>query len=1235
MERLARTLRLGAFTLACSLLALAVGLIAIEESGWLASRIRRELSDRLREPVSLADAHLRWFGGTLELEGLGFETPGGGLFVERASCGFGRGPGGIEVRRIEILGGHAVLSQVLVDRLRRLAESDRPATAPSRFPVVVLQELQVDFSDPEWGYVPIGLVDVLALPDDAGKPVIEGRIVPTLAVRATEGDGRVPEIYLGGREVSDGFLEIHGSSEGIPVTVDALPEGTGLEVFREYAPEGELALDAQAYFRLDGTQPPSGTVRAALTRGSIRPSTSEAPFEDVRVEIIARCTPGPEAHLLDPRAWQSTARIEARWKDSPIAGWALFGRNSGRGLTARGWAVARDLPLSREALGGMGIDDRPALRTTWDALALRGTADVVVGVRAPADGGIPEFAVEVLAKGSAGVSYVGWPTREDPDDPQGVPLPVEDVSGQLLIAIDPRREVPMLLGFLDVSGSHSGGERPTQRAHADGLVIAPPPGERGALFDLRYGGEDLAANDDLRVALEGLNGTDFIFPMFSPAGGSSSFEAHMIRKAGMPHPASRFEFDLRGLSGAFSMLPARVEQIDGELELVFDQELGFGAGFAVEGRSATSERISVAGRVQEDLSIERAPGVDRMLRDVAVEARGVALRGLDRDVVDAAVPAIGQALDLAGAVGKVDVAYRNSTSVAGGAQRQSIEVTPTQVEVSPANFKVRTQRLRGRVLVEVADTPPDNEEGVRETRILTRLQPLVGDWSGNTKVAVVAEQDSEGFARLRLMGSGLDVSNRVLAGAFREAFTPKGSDGGVDLAALAIDGRVDFTGELSFSPMAAGERRLDTGSSYRIHLRDNDLETRTEVRMGLGGLRGTLEQRGNLLYGDSITARLGSTPLKLRGAEFSIEEDGTYQFDTRLEARDLPLDREHMRHFLDGPTLEALVDGLGWRGRVDIDDARLRLSGSPSEPAGRVDFEGHAVTTDMFIDIGLPLSITQASVNIESLVLEGGHVRAWATLEDLDGHIADRKLEDARMTLTYIEPHLSVLDLDGRFEKGRLRNLATEGSSGPAFSIDLEEPFTFGVAIRLVDVDVARLLRGLFESDFAGKGDLSAELRLVGSLDRITSIRGDGLVDLRESTLWSIPVMRNLFSQLGFDNTAVFDEMSSRFRIANGVVYMDEMAVESPLLDLVGQGTLDFDGRLHHDLAVHYGLIDQLGPLTRILYWIQNNLLSVSIRGDMSRPRVVLQGALSFIQRLKSDGRELPLPGFSPLSEHF
>jgi hypothetical protein len=130
-------------------------------------------------------------------------------------------------------------------------------------------------------------------------------------------------------------------------------------------------------------------------------------------------------------------------------------------------------------------------------------------------------------------------------------------------------------------------------------------------------------------------------------------------------------------------------------------------------------------------------------------------------------------------------------------------------------------------------------------------------------------------------------------------------------------------------------------------------------------------------------------------------------------------------------------------------------------------------------------------------------------------------------------------------------------------------------------------------------------------------------------------VIRDLLSQLGLDSTAVFERMKSRFVLEGGVIRMDAIHVESPLLQLVGAGTLDLDGRLKHDLQVRFALVDNLGPLTRLVYWIGNNLLSISVRGDMSRPQILLKGALSFLRSNDRPKRELPLPSLSPLPARF
>ena len=157
-----------------------------------------------------------------------------------------------------------------------------------------------------------------------------------------------------------------------------------------------------------------------------------------------------------------------------------------------------------------------------------------------------------------------------------------------------------------------------------------------------------------------------------------------------------------------------------------------------------------------------------------------------------------------------------------------------------------------------------------------------------------------------------------------------------------------------------------------------------------------------------------------------------------------------------------------------------------------------------------------------------------------------------------------------------------------------------------------------------------------GDTADVLGIQGSGSLQVKESRLWSVPVFRALFSRLGLDNTAVFDRMSTRLRIKRGVIEMADILVHSPLLQLAGHGTIDFDGGLKHDLEVRYDLVDRLGPFRRLLYTIQNELLSVAIRGDMSRPEVILKNPItSLFSRNRDRYRALPLPGYAPLPPRF
>ena len=120
MENLRRAaIALGrmAYVLAWLLLICAVVLIGLERGPWLRvavnERLARELGS-LAPHFSVDDVSIGWLDGTLELEGVRFVRPDGGLFLNRVSIAldpFGAPGGGPRVRDVEITGGRLGLYQ--------------------------------------------------------------------------------------------------------------------------------------------------------------------------------------------------------------------------------------------------------------------------------------------------------------------------------------------------------------------------------------------------------------------------------------------------------------------------------------------------------------------------------------------------------------------------------------------------------------------------------------------------------------------------------------------------------------------------------------------------------------------------------------------------------------------------------------------------------------------------------------------------------------------------------------------------------------------------------------------------------------------------------------------------------------------------------------------------------------------------------------------------------------------
>ncbi|MBK8179907.1 MAG: hypothetical protein IPK67_13700 [Planctomycetes bacterium] len=1274
---LVRLFQWAGFCLACLLVAVGLLLFVLEQSGWLAdwarARGRAQLASSGTE-FELEGVELDWFQPAVRLRGISLGAQGRLLRLESATLVLdpfavfeSKSQPTSAVGRVRLEGGRVRLCQELLDALALLggrtpAHGGAPEGAPAleevaSIPPIEVRGLQLDLVHPEYGDIPLGRLEASFAQDPEAGADLRGMLAPSLA----QPEDAAARVFLSGRLLGPRRLRVALSTAALPLSTQALPARTPLERLREFDPRGTLTLSGEAELSFDPALPSSLKLRALLSDGSLTRAATGLALRNLELDLEASCAPEAGGPWSSPLAWNARARCSATWHDGPLELFARFGRAAGAGRTFSAEARAPLLRVSPELLAELGVWSEVAAE--YQAVDPRGVADLAAACALGADGRW-SGAADVELKGGLSACYHGWPTGTA-RKPEGFPLPLDAIHGRVCASYDDAAPRPFHLGLMDLRGSplDEGGGKAS--AGVSGVIAASERGSAGdgwPEFRLEFQAQDLSAGPAVRRAVEGLIGTEWIWPAFRPTLGTAAGKGLLVSDPHSDGVSGHFEIRPRGLQLSWEGLPVPVEQLSGRIDLHVDPRLLFGVTFDVEGSTPTAEKVRVRGRVQQDPGLARpvpplpvpaspprssAEEELELLMDFDVAVGGMALRGSDREVVAAAWPGVGTALDLFQPSGKADIDARVTRPLPGDPLAFRIEIEPRQVQITPTSFSTPTRNVAGRVLVL-------GLEGGRaaKSEFTTRIAPLVGDWPQDARVACSATFPGGGVDHLEVLGAGVDITNRGLVGAFREAFGGESGAGGFDLRALSIDGRIDFAADMRLTPVTGAKASND--GVYRVYLRDNAFRTEAfqpgapERRegyagFGLSGLWGELVQRDGVLTGERVRAVLGSTPVELEQARFA-EEGGLVRFTTGVRARGVPLDEQHLSLFLDSDTVRAALDRLHLSGWIDFENARLEYSGRSEKQNPKLVLSGDIRPRDAFVDLGMPLSIDRARVDLSELVLEGGHVRAWARVFELDGSIARRKLEAARMLVTYVEPRLSLLDLSGSLEGGRISDLASvdgpDGrarttASGPAFTMDLLEPYRFELGLALRDVQVRGLLRGMFQSEFADTGLLDSEIRLEGSLEHLTGIQGDGFVHMRDTRLWSIPVMRDLLSQLGLDSSAVFERMQSRFSLSGGVIRMDAIHVASPLLQLVGAGELDLDGRLRHDLQVRFGLVDRLGPVTRAWYWIQNNLLSVSVRGDMARPQVLFKGALSFFGSSERKKRELPLPSLSPLPARF
>ncbi|MFT5285511.1 MAG: hypothetical protein ACI8TQ_001676 [Planctomycetota bacterium] len=1272
MERLQLNLLRASYAASWLIVGISIACIVLDRSGWIGDSIRGRVMRALPGlDVEIESARVLWFRPGLVLENVRLDAGDGFLEFETIEV---RLIPALSIERlfheIEINGGSVRVTDELIRAIRStieeraLRESTQDTDNLALFnssviPTITLTDFDVDLIFPGEAAVPIGRVD-LKLEDANGEHRLSGRLLPALA-------GSTPEaaVHIGG-SLHGEQLKVRASAQDLPVDIARLPRSLVpvSPIIKKAA--ARLSLAFEGGFTFNNEVRPYFEGRLGLTEGVVEISESKDAIAQIDARMDLIWSPDESDGLWSEQAWKGLARVAANWAGTELEAFGRLGENAGEDVL-QSWVVIPALPLAKGQRPDIELG--PGIEKVLETLGLSGTGNLAAAVRVPAlrfDGepwSGTQFVLDVRPRDDAGVRYDGW--RNETGETYGIPMPASQIDGRVVFGFAPGHDRPSRLGLVELSAS-----LPSGSVAYTGTLVSPPTAagpDAQAEFQMELWVPDASIDEHLRTALNGMPATRNIWSEYGlQDGGQLSTRWRFDSAPELQGLSVWGEVDFQADQMGWAELPIPMHDVDGHFAIRWSDravqvvETGnpsvdwraYGLKFTANGNLATGgtvdAQISYRNETPSTSTITPAQMPVRGTNRHRINLSNVSLSGADFDILTEALPVVAVVAEQIGLDGQANVLYFGSTHGSSDPYRFDLGIEPTQLALLPTSFPVPLSDLRGRAIVtgvrSITPTASDSPEYDISIR-----GALTASSSEGFVATGIPEFESGEPMQIKLHCAGVNPNNKELIRLFRNALNAE-SEEPLPPDATTLGGRIDGGIEISI-PVDSEEAPTITA---RVELRNNTLSA---GRFQLDDMNGTAVFEGLTLRGDSIRARLANSPVELvdfrlvpsqyigeleqpdrllADPRFQIGQEGLV-VQCKLRARNFALSAENLSLFLDPETVSALIDDAELRGQINFEDTSLVLV--PDRNDGlKVGMHGTVVPQNIVVRAGFPIQVSSGQVELEELRIESGQTRVLAHVSELFGRIAGRQIEKVSMLVTLMESHLAIENLHGILEQGSIASL-TGANGTSALSINLQAPHYFSAALEIgreARVDANGLLQGLFESSITDKGKTSGWLRVSGRPDDILGLRGTGYVEVREAQLWSIPVVRALFGQLGFDSTALFDRMETKFRLQDGQLQLSEMDVRSPILHIVGHGAIDFDGRLHHDLEIKYTLINLLGPLKVLLYWIQNSILRVAIRGTMWQPEIVLRNGITDLFRGEpEDHPSLPLPSYSSLPTRF
>ncbi len=265
-----------------------------------------------------------------------------------------------------------------------------------------------------------------------------------------------------------------------------------------------------------------------------------------------------------------------------------------------------------------------------------------------------------------------------------------------------------------------------------------------------------------------------------------------------------------------------------------------------------------------------------------------------------------------------------------------------------------------------------------------------------------------------------------------------------------------------------------------------------------------------------------------------------------------------------------------------------------------IDYDIELKPEDAQMEGGIPFRKLKGKVTFK------GHVSAEGEHTLKRGLIQLRDFTASGLPVTWIsipvkltEDYVTLKPITGRMANGTLSGL---------LKILFDKDSTFAGEFELKGASVRLAAQQLFgEKMDKTTGRANAWIRLQGKGSDDSSLRGKGEIRLSKSNLWEVPFFSALVKalSLGAVPSVDFTESYAHFRIKGDKLHFTEVRFRSPVMNLDGDGTLTFDGKI--DFTFKISLIssilkfDPTGILHKIVSTVEGHLFAVRATGTAKK----------------------------------